>query len=57
MTSSELKTIRRCLGLTQRALAAAMGVSLRAVESWEQGKRPVPAWVPKFFDLLKSSSP
>ena len=33
------KEIRRQLGLSQSAFAGLMGVSLRTVQEWEQGKR------------------
>lgn len=54
MTPADLKAIRLRLGFkSRRALAEALGVSTRAVDSWEQGWRPVPSWVPNFLDCLE----
>lgn len=54
MTPNELKTTRLRLGFrSRRALAEALGVSIRAVDSWEQGWRPVPSWVPNFLRCLE----
>lgn len=36
---SEPREIRRRLGLSQAAFAGLMGVSLRTVQDWEQGRR------------------
>ena len=47
------KATRLRLGFrSRRALAEALGVSTRAVDSWEQGWRPIPNWLPKFLDYL-----
>jgi DNA-binding transcriptional regulator YiaG len=40
--SDTVKAIRHRLGLTQAALARALGVSIRAIQSYEQGWRDVP---------------
>ncbi len=56
MDPSELKATRLRLGYkTRKALAEALGVSIRAIDSWEQGWRPIPRWVPKFIILLEIS--
>ena len=56
MTPTELKSARLRLGFRSRkALAEAFGVTKWAVDSWETGRRPVPAWVPKFMDCLSRS--
>lgn len=57
MTPAALRTARRGLGLTQEALAATLGVSVRAVQSWEQGQRPVPGWVPRFLECISKLIP
>jgi DNA-binding transcriptional regulator YiaG len=36
---AEIKADRQRLGLTQAAFADALGISLRAVEEWEAGRR------------------
>ena len=36
---SRLRTLRLSRGISQSALAAAVGVSIRAVKYWEHGKR------------------
>ncbi len=43
MTAEELRHIRYRLGFSQSELAEELGVSLRAVQSWEQGWRKIPA--------------
>lgn len=47
MTPSELKDIRRRKNLSQAAFAAELSVSIHAVQSWEQGKNPIPPVVEK----------
>lgn len=37
MTPAELRALRESMGLTVRALAAAVGVGERAVDRWERG--------------------
>lgn len=37
-TSTDIANIRKNAGLSQRALATALGVSPRTVEAWEAGK-------------------
>jgi DNA-binding transcriptional regulator YiaG len=37
MTGREVRRIRRALGLTQRALAARVGVAENTVHRWERG--------------------
>jgi DNA-binding transcriptional regulator YiaG len=50
MTATDLRTLRARLGLTQAQLAEALGVSVRAIENWEQGLRRIPMiavkWLP-----------
>ncbi len=36
--SKRLRAWRRRFGLTQSGAAAALGVSLRSIENWEQGR-------------------
>jgi DNA-binding transcriptional regulator YiaG len=56
MTPAELKTARLSLGFrSRRALAEALGITKWAVDSWETGRRPVPAWVPNFLDCLEQT--
>ena len=45
MTSAELRTSRLGMGKTQRQLADLLGVSLRAIHSFEQGWRKIPVHV------------
>lgn len=53
MTPDDLKTARLRLGFrSRRALAEEIGVPKQTVDSWESGRRPIPAWVPKFLDCL-----
>lgn len=39
MNPSDVKTVRKQLGLTQQALAVLIGVSVSTVRNWEQGRR------------------
>ena len=41
MTSEQLKQARRELGLTQAAMAKAMGIGTRKWERWEGGHSPI----------------
>lgn len=43
MTGNELKQQRERLGLTQRELAAHLGVVVATVSMWESGAAPIPA--------------
>ena len=45
MTNTELRLRRRGMGKKQRELAGLLGVSLRAVHSFEQGWRKIPVHV------------
>ena len=45
MTREEFSVARKKLGKTQKALAELLGVSLKAVQSYEQGWRTVPLHV------------
>lgn len=49
MTPREIKEFRRKKNFSQAELAAELGVSIHAVQSWEQGKNPVPAAVEKLL--------
>jgi DNA-binding XRE family transcriptional regulator len=61
MTSKEFKKFRAKLGKTQRQMAQLLGVSIKAVHSYEQGWRSVPAHVERqiFFlvSRLKKNNP
>lgn len=52
MTGPELKQHRKELELTQKELAKALCVTVRAVVSWETGSRNMPPCVEKLFCLL-----
>ena len=52
MTPAEFKAAQLLLGLTNQALADAMKVSLRAVEMWRQGARPIPGPVEVAISLM-----
>jgi DNA-binding XRE family transcriptional regulator len=45
MNSGEFTEIRKILNKTQRNLASLLGISLKAVCSYEQGWRPIPTYV------------
>ena len=54
MDAQELTKIRVYLGKTQRELASLLGISLKAVQSFEQGWRNIPAYVERQLLLLLS---
>lgn len=39
MTGQKIKRLRLAQGITQQAVADAVGVTVRTIISWEQGKR------------------
>lgn len=45
-----IKELRRQSGMTQKAFAEYFGMSKRAVESWEGGKRECPTYL---LDLMQ----
>ena len=58
MNATEIKAARQTLGLTQPAMAHALGsekdghYSTRAIVSWENGERKVPPAVAKLVRLM-----
>lgn len=52
MTGPEFARLRASLGKSQRELAELLGLSLKAVESYEQGWRNVPAHVERMLYFL-----
>ena len=54
MTSEEFSQYRKQLGKTQKSLSKLLGVSLKAVQSYEQGWRAVPAHVERQIFFLLS---
>jgi hypothetical protein len=54
MTSKEFKKLRNKLGKTQRQMAQLLGVSIKAVHSYEQGWRSVPGHVERQIFFLFS---
>lgn len=54
MTPTEFKSIRIAQGLSQKALARALGVSsARTVRRWEAGERDIPGPVQGLMRLLE----
>ncbi len=39
MSPTDIKNVRRRLGVTQKSFAAMMNISERTVQDWEQGRR------------------
>ena len=61
MTRQEFVTIRKKLGKTQKQIAELLGVSVKAVHSYEQGLRKIPAHVERqifflLFNFLKGAN-
>ncbi len=53
MEKQELANIRKHLGKTQKQLAQLLGISLKAIKSYEQGWRNIPAYIERqIFFLL-----
>ena len=46
---------RKALGLTQEALAAALGIERGRLAMWETGTWPSAQWLPKLAELLHCS--
>ena len=55
MDSNEFKQLRHKLKKTQKQMARLLGTSLKAVHSYEQGWRPVPAYVERQMFFLISA--
>jgi len=55
MTSTALKKFRARLGLTQRALAARLGVDRHTVKRWEMGTRAISPMAVKLLQTLRPS--
>lgn len=56
MTRTAIITTRTDLGLTRPALASALGVSTKAVQSWELGTREIPEPVARIMRLAANDS-
>jgi DNA-binding transcriptional regulator YiaG len=56
MTPAEFRAARERLGLTQTALAAALEVTLRAVQMWEAGDRAIPGPARVALRLMSAQS-
>jgi hypothetical protein len=54
MDSKEFRYLRKRLGKTQRQMGQLLGVSLKAVHSYEQGWRSVPSYVERQIFFLVS---
>ena len=55
MTADEFRAIRKTKGMTQTALAQAMGISRQSVWNYETGKQPIPRLVEAFMAALEKS--
>ena len=55
MSADELKACRDKRDKTQAQFAAWIGAPLRSYQSWEQGARTVPGWVPKMITALTNT--
>jgi hypothetical protein len=56
MDSTEFKKLRHKMQKTQKQMSQLLGTSLKAVHSYEQGWRPVPAYVERQMLFLISAS-
>lgn len=59
MDQNEFSSFRKRLGKTQKELAALLGTSLKAVSSYEQGWRSIPAHVERqiYFLVSRKNTP
>ena len=55
MTNSELKALRKRLGLTQAELARAVSVAPNTLARWERGELGIPAWAIERLDSAARS--
>ena len=55
MEKKEFSTARQYLGKTQRQMAQLLGVSLKAIQSFEQGWRNIPVYIERQFLFLLAS--
>ncbi len=55
MITKDFTNTRKKLGRTQKELARLLGVSLKAIHSYEQGWRPIPAHIERQLYFLLSS--
>lgn len=52
MTPEQIKQARRELGLTQAAMAKAMGIGTRKLERWEAGHSPISPEGARLVELM-----
>ena len=52
LSPDDIRTFRKTAGYSQASLAEAMGISKRAIESWEGGAREPPAYLALLFAAL-----
>ena len=52
MTAQQLKQARQRLGLTQAAMANAMGIGTRKLERWEGGHSPISQEGARLVEML-----
>ena len=55
-TSLEIKELRKHAGLTQKAFALCMGVSVKTVEAWESGRNHPDGSSRRLLTLLKNDA-
>jgi putative transcriptional regulator len=53
--ASDVKDIRKLLGVSQPLFAKFLGVDLGTVRSWEQGQNPPSPMACRFMDEIRSS--
>lgn len=55
MTADDLKALRRKLGLSQEALAEALGVNRHSVKRWEMGIHPISERTERALNMLRKT--
>lgn len=53
LSGDDFRAMRSDLGLSRNKLAKELGVSVRAVEYWEWGMRPVPKYAENLMKCIK----
>jgi len=54
--ADDVRRTRNRMGVSQAILAQLLGVSVKTVQSWEQGERPVPGPARRLFDDFNTNT-
>lgn len=51
-TETTIKKLREAKGYTQKDLAKALGISIKTLQNWEQGRSRTPEYVIRLLPIL-----